>query len=33
MLARYDPALAKKLAEFRAKQTNAVRAKTLPPRK
>jgi len=33
MLARSDAALARKLAEFRAKQTEAVRAKSLPPRK
>jgi len=33
MLARSDAALAGKLADFRAKQTAALRAKTLPPRK
>ena len=33
MLARGDAALAAKLADFRAKQTAALRAKTLPPRK
>ena len=32
MLARTDPKLAGKLAEFRAKQTAAARATTLPPR-
>ena len=33
MLAHTDPALARKLVEFRAEQTAAVRAKSLPPRK
>jgi len=33
MLARSDAALARKLNEFRAKQTAAFRSKTLPPRK
>jgi len=33
MLARSDAALARKLTEFRTKQPEAVRAKTLPPRK
>ena len=33
MLARGDPSLARKLDEFRARQTAAVRSKTLPPRK
>ena len=33
LLARGDAALAAKLAEFRANQTAAVRAKTLPPHK
>jgi 5-(carboxyamino)imidazole ribonucleotide mutase len=33
MLAREDATLARKLAEFRAKQAAAVRAMTLPPRK
>ena len=32
MLARGDPALAKKLAAFRAAQTTAARAMTLPPK-
>ena len=32
MLARSDAALAKKLAEFRAEQTAAARAMTLPPK-
>jgi len=32
-LARGDPSLAAKLADFRTSQTNAVRAKTLPPKK
>jgi 5-(carboxyamino)imidazole ribonucleotide mutase len=32
-LARSDPALAGKLADFRARQTAAARAMTLPPRK
>ena len=32
-LARGDPALSSKLADFRAKQSAAVRAKTLPPKK
>ncbi|HVP87672.1 MAG TPA: 5-(carboxyamino)imidazole ribonucleotide mutase [Casimicrobiaceae bacterium] len=33
MLARGDPSLARKLDQFRARQTAAVRSKTLPPRK
>ena len=33
MLARTDATLARRLEEFRARQTAAVRAKTLPPRK
>ena len=33
MLARSDAALARKLADFRTRQTAAVRAKTLPPGK
>ena len=33
MLARGNPSLARKLDEFRARQTAAVRSKTLPPRK
>jgi 5-(carboxyamino)imidazole ribonucleotide mutase len=33
MLSRGDAKLARKLADFRASQTAAVRAKTLPPRK
>jgi 5-(carboxyamino)imidazole ribonucleotide mutase len=32
MLAHADAGLAKKLTEFRSKQTAALRAKTLPPR-
>jgi 5-(carboxyamino)imidazole ribonucleotide mutase len=32
-LARGDPSLSAKLADFRTRQTNAVRAKTLPPKK
>jgi len=32
-LARGDPSLAARLADFRAKQTAAARAKTLPPKK
>jgi len=33
MLARGDASLARKLDEFRARQTAAIRSKTLPPRK
>ena len=33
LLARTDSRLARKLTEFRARQTAFVRAKTLPPRK
>jgi 5-(carboxyamino)imidazole ribonucleotide mutase len=33
MLARSDSGLARKLADFRARQTASVRAKTLPPHK
>jgi len=32
MLARSDPRLARKLTDFRARQTDTLRAKTLPPR-
>jgi 5-(carboxyamino)imidazole ribonucleotide mutase len=32
-LARSDPSLSAKLADFRARQTTAVRAMTLPPKK
>jgi 5-(carboxyamino)imidazole ribonucleotide mutase len=32
-LSRGDPALAAKLADFRSRQTAAVRAMTLPPKK
>jgi 5-(carboxyamino)imidazole ribonucleotide mutase len=32
-LARSDPSLSAKLADFRARQTNAARAMTLPPKK
>jgi 5-(carboxyamino)imidazole ribonucleotide mutase len=32
-LARTDPALSAKLGDFRKRQTEAARAKTLPPKK